>query len=159
VASFGTVNLPEANIHRRDAAGPKITIAARSPSEGAGGSKQIVDEHDTEEGGHGADDVDDFVCRAEISLFNLHPGGLVAPDRENRHQDTDDHEADAEGERDPGLARLEILETKKLTKGDAKFGDDETKDDHADAGAHPGEESAFVGQMIAGALWRLFHGD
>ena|SRR5271156_3355516 len=119
--------------------------------DGVSSRYQVVNEGRTQDSSNSADHVNGLVRGAKIGLIDLDSGRPVAPDCENGHKDADDHETYAEGERDAGLMRLEIFESEKLAQRNSKLCDHESEDDHADTGAYPGEERAFVGQVVAGA--------
>jgi len=72
----------------------------------------------------------------------------VSHQRHERHEDSHGHEADANPEREPAFLVPLALQAKKLPERDAEFGHDEPKHDDADAGPNPGEERAFVGEVV-----------
>src|ERR1700733_11524723 len=126
--------------------------------EAAGCGEQVKNGHGAENCLVDEEDVDGCVRRAKLVLLDLESGGLVTPDRENRQQDAHDHKTDAKYQRISGFARLKIFKAKKLAQGHAKFGHYESKDNHADAGAHPGEKGALIRKMFGYAIWRFVHG-
>ena len=74
---------------------------------------------------------------------------LVAVSRHQRHKNPHHHKSQADHQRGSAFVSGISRNAQELAQRDPELCNYESEHDDADAGANPGEEGAFVGEMVA----------